>query len=225
MALATSLLGALDARDKYTAGHSVSVAKLAERIAEALDLGVRERTLAYRCGLVHDIGKIGLPVGLLEKSGTLTAEEISLIQEHPVIGADILARSEMFAEMAGIVRSHYERVDEAGYPDRLAGSAIPILSRIITVSDAFDAMTSDRPHRQVLPWNIAVERLSEGVGEQFDSRVVSAFMSIAASEQSYRRLAGAGTSESRIAMLPSSGPRSGAVNTGYSRFIQPAGVA
>lgn len=225
LAFATSLVGALDARDKYTAGHSASVAKLAESIAEALDLGVQERALVYRCGLVHDIGKIGLPVGLLEKQGRLSAHELSLLQEHPVVGAEILARSELFAEMADVVRSHHERVDGAGYPDRLVGDEIPFLSRIIAVADAFDAMTSDRPYRKALPWNTAIERLIEGAGKQFDSLVITAFMSIAPSEQFYDISIGAGLIESRTAVFPSNGARPETPNTGYSRLIQPAGIA
>jgi putative nucleotidyltransferase with HDIG domain len=182
LAFATSLVGALEARDKYTAGHSVSVATLAERIACALGLDSEQCALVYRCGLVHDIGKISLPVGLLEKQGPLTQDDLALLQQHPGIGEEILARSEMFSEMADIVRSHHERIDGTGYPDGLHGYDIPLLSRIITVADAYDAMTADRPYRKALPWSTAMERLIAGAGQQFDPVVVDAFTSLATSD-------------------------------------------
>ena len=187
LAFATSLVAALDARDKYTAGHSASVAMLAERIAGTLGLGVEQRALAYRCGLVHDIGKISLPVGLLEKQGPLTTNDLSLLQQHPRIGAEILERSELFSEMADIVRSHHERIDGTGYPNGLKGHEIPLLSRVIAVADAYDAMTADRPYREALSWGTAMERLSAGAGQQFDAAVVSAFTSLATSERFCRK--------------------------------------
>lgn len=188
LSFATSLVAALEARDCYTAGHSATVAIWAERITEELGLGADQCALAYRCGLVHDIGKIGLPLGLLEKQGPLDSDDRLHLQRHPVIGSEILACGGLFDEMSDIVRSHHERIDGAGYPDGLTGDQIPLLSRVIAVADAYDAMVSDRPYRLALPHSSAMERLVAGAGRQFDTVVVSAFVSVvgldAASETS-----------------------------------------
>jgi putative nucleotidyltransferase with HDIG domain len=184
---ATSLVTALDDRDQYTAGHSAAVAIYARDIAARLGLPKHEQQLAHMCGLVHDIGKIGLPVGLLEKPGALTLAERRQMQEHSVKGERILAKVEDYAEIAKIVRHHHERVDGEGYPDGLVGDEIPLLSRIIAVADAYNAMTSDRPYRDAMPSRVARMRLAQGVEGQFDTSAVAAFEAIlAGASEAYR---------------------------------------
>ncbi len=180
LSFATALVATLDARDRYTAGHSAAVAIYARDIAVRLSLSDEEQQLAHLCGLVHDIGKIGLPPGLLEKPGTLTLEERRQMEGHSAIGERILANVEDYALIATIVRHHHERWDGEGYPDRLAGDSIPLISRIIGVADAYDAMTSDRPYRDAMPSRVARMRLAQGVETQFDTTVVAAFEAILA---------------------------------------------
>jgi putative nucleotidyltransferase with HDIG domain len=175
ISFATALVTTLDARDRYTAGHSAAVASYARDIARSLGLSEEEQRLAHLCGLVHDVGKIGLPPGLLEKPGPLTLEERRQMEKHPVIGERILAKVDDYAEIARIVRHHHERVDGQGYPDKLSGHEIPLLARIISVADAYDAMTSDRPYRDPMPAYVARRRLAQSVGSQFDAKVVLAF--------------------------------------------------
>jgi putative nucleotidyltransferase with HDIG domain len=185
LSFATGLVAALDARDRYTAGHSAAVAVYARDIAARLGLSEDEQQLAHLCGLVHDIGKVGLPPGLLEKPGPLTLEERRRMEEHSVIGERILANVDDYAEIAEIVRHHHERIDGNGYPDGLRGGEIPLISRIISVADAYNAMTSGRPYREEMPSRVARMRLAHAVESQFDTGVVAAFEAV---------LAGAGES-------------------------------
>jgi putative nucleotidyltransferase with HDIG domain len=178
LSFATALVATLDARDRYTAGHSAAVAEYARDIAGEMQLSDDLQQLAHLCGLVHDIGKIGLPPGLLEKPGALTPEERKQMEEHSAIGERILANVDDYTEIANIVRHHHERLDGKGYPDRLRGDEIPLLSRIICVADAYDAMTSDRPYRTAMPSDVARGRLDESAGSQFDREVVEAFQAV-----------------------------------------------
>jgi putative nucleotidyltransferase with HDIG domain len=146
LSFAAALVATLDARDQYTAGHSAAVAIYSRDIAARMGLSSEDQQKAHLCGLVHDIGKIGLPPGLLEKPGALTLEERRQMQEHSAIGEHILANVEDYNDVAKIVRNHHERVDGQGYPDRLSGDEIPLMSRIIAVADAYNAMTSKRPY-------------------------------------------------------------------------------
>jgi putative nucleotidyltransferase with HDIG domain len=180
LSFATALVATLDARDRYTAGHSAAVAIYARDIAARMGLTDDEQNLAHLCGLVHDIGKIGLAPGLLEKPGALTLEERRQMERHSEIGERILAKVDDYAEIANVVRHHHERVDGEGYPDRIAGEAIPLISRIISVADAYNAMTSDRPYRDAMPSRVARLRLAQAVGAQFDTTVVAAFEAILA---------------------------------------------
>jgi len=177
---AAALIATLDARDRYTAGHSAAVAIYSRDIAERMGLPLEVREHTYLCGLVHDIGKIGLPPGLLEKPGALTLEERRHMQEHSAIGERILAHVDVYAEIATVVRHHHERIDGQGYPDGLADEAIPLVSRIIAVADAYNAMTSDRPYRDAMPSRVARLRLAQAVDSQFDTAVVAAFEAILA---------------------------------------------
>ena len=187
LSFATALVATLDARDRYTAGHSAAVAVYARDIATRMSLSDREIQLAHLCGLVHDIGKIGLPAGLLEKPGALTLDERRQMEEHTVIAERILAKVDDYAEIAKIVRHHHERVDGQGYPDGLSGEEIPQLARIISVADAYNAMTSDRPYRDAMPSQVARLRLAQAVESQFDTSVVAAFEAIlAGASEDYR---------------------------------------
>jgi putative nucleotidyltransferase with HDIG domain len=181
LSFASALVAALDARDRYTAGHSAAVAVYARDIALRLGLPEEQQQLAHLCGLVHDIGKVGLPPGLLEKPGALTLEERRIMEEHSEIGERILANVEDYHEIANIVRHHHERWDGNGYPDRVAGAEIPLISRIIAVADAYNAMTSGRPYRDAMPSRVARFRLAQAVDTQFDTTVVAAFEAILAS--------------------------------------------
>jgi putative nucleotidyltransferase with HDIG domain len=187
LSFASALVATLDARDRYTAGHSAAVAVYARDIAERMGLPEEDQRLAHLCGLVHDIGKIGLPAGLLEKPGALTLDERRQMELHSEIGERILAKVEDYGEIARIVRHHHERIDGQGYPDRVAGSDIPLLSRIISVADAYNAMTSDRPYRDAMPSRVARMRLAQAVESQFDTNVVAAFEAIlAGASEDYR---------------------------------------
>jgi putative nucleotidyltransferase with HDIG domain len=187
LSFATALVATLDARDRYTAGHSAAVAIYARDIAKRMALSERDQELVHLCGLVHDVGKIGLPAGLLEKPGALSLEERRQMEQHSIIGERILSNVDDYAEIASIVRHHHERVDGNGYPDRLAGDEIPLLARIIAVADAYNAMTSDRPYRDAMPSRVARLRLAQAVDSQFDTSVVAAFEAIlASSSEEYR---------------------------------------
>jgi putative nucleotidyltransferase with HDIG domain len=187
LSFATALVATLDARDRYTAGHSLAVARYARDIAERMGLSESDQQLAHLCGLVHDIGKIGLPPGLLEKPGALTLEERRQMEQHSEIGERILANVDDYGPIAKIVRHHHERIDGQGYPDGLFGDEIPLISRIISVADAYNAMTSDRPYRDAMPSRVARMRLAQAVETQFDTSVVAAFEAIlAGADESYR---------------------------------------
>ena len=187
LSFANGLIATLDARDRYTAGHSAAVAIYARDIAQRMGLDQQQQDLAHLCGLVHDIGKIGLPAGLLEKPGALTLDERREMQKHSEIGERILRNVDTYAEIAAIVRHHHERVDGGGYPDGLPHDEIPLLSRIIAVADAYNAMTSDRPYRDAMPSRVARLRLAQAVETQFDTSIVAAFEALlAGADENYR---------------------------------------
>src|SRR5205823_9069691 len=187
LSFASALVATLDARDRYTAGHSAAVAVYAQDIAARLGLSQREQQLAHLAGLVHDIGKIGLPAGLLEKPGPLTLDERRQMEQHSVIGEGILAKVEDYAEIARIVRHHHERIDGCGYPDGLSGDDIPLIARIIAAADAYNAMTSHRPYRDAMPSRVARLRMAQAVETQFDTSVVAAFEALlAGANEDYR---------------------------------------
>lgn len=187
LSFATALVATLDARDRYTAGHSAAVAIYARDIAKRMGLADTDQELVHLCGLVHDVGKIGLPAGLLEKPGALSLDERRQMEQHSVIGERILRNVEDYAQIAEVVRHHHERVDGNGYPDSLEGDRIPLLARIIAVADAYNAMTSDRPYRDAMPSRVARLRLAQAVDSQFDTAVVAAFEAILTSaSEDYR---------------------------------------
>jgi putative nucleotidyltransferase with HDIG domain len=194
LSFAAAMVATLDARDQYTAGHSTAVAAYASEIAAWMGLTDEEQQLVYLSGLVHDVGKVGLPVGLLEKPGSLTLAEREQMEEHAAIGEMILAKVDNYGDIARVVRHHHERIDGRGYPDGLSGEDIPLSSRIIAVADAYDAMTSDRPYRNAMDSRVARLRLAHAVGTQFDTSIVAAFEAIltdqeqAADSLAYREL-------------------------------------
>jgi putative nucleotidyltransferase with HDIG domain len=187
LSFATALVATVEAKDRYTAGHSAAVAIYARDIAARMGLSEEVQKLAHVCGLVHDVGKIGLPPGLLEKPGALTLEERRQMERHSEIGERILAKVDDYKEIASIVRHHHERVDGCGYPDKLRSDEIPLISRILGVADAYNAMTSDRPYRDAMPSRVARLRLAQAADSQFDTTVVAAFEAIlAGATESYR---------------------------------------
>jgi HD-GYP domain-containing protein (c-di-GMP phosphodiesterase class II) len=181
LSFAVALVTALEASDAYTAGHSRAVAIYCRDIALRMSLSPEDCDRAFLCGLVHDIGKVGLPPSLLGKDGPLTLEERRSMQEHSVIGERILREVAAYDDVATIVRHHHERMDGEGYPDGIHGEHIPLLSRVIAVADAYNAMTSHRPYREAMPPRVARLRLAQAVENQFDTSVVAAFEAILAS--------------------------------------------
>ena len=163
-----SLAQAIDAKDAYTNGHSGRVAEYAKQIAERYGYSFRRQREIYMTGLLHDVGKIGIPDNIINKPGKLTQEEYETIKTHPVIGERILQTIRERPELAIGARWHHERYDGKGYPDGLAGNEIPEIARIIAVADAYDAMTSRRSYRDVLPGEKVRSELENGKGTQFD---------------------------------------------------------
>ena len=170
------LAAALEAKDKYTRGHSDRVAVYSAAIARQLHMPESEVERVEYTGLLHDIGKIGVPDELLSKSGQLRTDEFQRIQQHPVTGAKILSEISFLRDVAATIRCHHERLDGHGYPNGLTERDIPFHARILAVADAYDAMTSDRPYRRGYPPEEAVRRLLAGSGKQFDPEVVRAFV-------------------------------------------------
>lgn len=171
-----SLAAAVDAKDRYTSGHSERVANYATAIAEQMGLSKDMQDTLRVAGLLHDLGKIGVPDAILNKSGRLTQEEREVINRHPTVGGDILKRSPHLDRVLPGVVFHHERYDGAGYPDGLAGDGIPLIARVLAVADSFDAMTSERPYRKAMPVESALRELKNNAGTQFAPDVVEAFL-------------------------------------------------
>jgi HD-GYP domain-containing protein (c-di-GMP phosphodiesterase class II) len=178
MSVIVSLTMALEAKDSATEGHSVRVAAYSEAIGKELGLGAKALDVIHRACLVHDIGKIAVDENILSKRDRLNTMEREKMDMHPLIGESILSPIEMLRPLLPGVRSHHEHYDGSGYPDGLAGDAIPIEARIMAVADAFDAMTSNRPYRQALPEEEALVELRRNAGTHFDPKVVAAFEQI-----------------------------------------------
>jgi HD-GYP domain-containing protein (c-di-GMP phosphodiesterase class II) len=174
----TILAQAVELRDNYTGGHTARVTNYALLLGQKLELPAKELHLIRIGTPLHDIGKIGIDDAILRKPGRLTSEEFAAMQTHTVKGATILATVPEFGPVIPIVRSHHERWDGNGYPDKLAAEKIPRLARIVAVADAFDAMTSDRPYRKGLPLDESFREVEKQRGRQFDPSYASAFLSI-----------------------------------------------
>ncbi|MEZ6130071.1 MAG: HD-GYP domain-containing protein [Planctomycetaceae bacterium] len=170
-----SLVNAIDAKDSYTCGHSDRVAEYARRIAATMNQSEEFCEQIYLTGLVHDVGKIGVPDSVLQKPDRLTAEEFEHIKRHPEIGHAILKELASFDYVLPGVLHHHEAVDGSGYPHGLKGDQIPLQARILAVADAYDAMTSDRPYRSGMPTEKAERIIAEGAGRQWDRDCVAAF--------------------------------------------------
>ena len=174
----SSLASALDARDPYTAGHSLRVSEYSCAIARAMNVEHREHELIRVGALLHDIGKIGISDAVLQKQERLTAEEEALIRQHPVIGKKILECVHGFEAYLPVVELHHENWDGSGYPLGLKGEETPLIARIVKVADAYDAMTSNRPYRRGMRHDDAVRILEKHAGTQFDVAAVQAFLTL-----------------------------------------------
>ena len=175
LAMATSLISLIDLRDRYTGGHSARVANYVRGIAVQLCLPDEDADTAVFAASLHDIGKIGVPDHILLKHGRLDEEEFGWIKKHPEWGWMALRNVDGFQEAALLVLHHHERLDGGGYPSRLRGSEIPLGSRLITVTDSYDALTTNRPYRTARSHTDAIAELKRCCGTQFDAQVVNAF--------------------------------------------------
>jgi putative nucleotidyltransferase with HDIG domain len=182
-----ALTAAIDAKDPYTCGHSERVARIAVRIAEQLAMPSPRRSDLYLAGLLHDVGKIGVRDGVLNKSGPLSDDEFRSIQSHVEIGVNILKDLRKLSHILPGVRHHHESFDGSGYPDHLSGEEIPLEARILAVADSFDAMSSNRPYRRRLSLMQIDEILSQGRGRQWDPAVVDALFACRADVESIRQ--------------------------------------
>jgi putative two-component system response regulator len=171
-----ALADALDAKCDYTAGHSLRVSRFAVLIGRQLGLSNDHLRDVELGGILHDIGKIGVPESILWKPGALTPEEKAIMSKHPVTSAEIIGDLKGLVRAREYVKHHHEYYDGTGYPDGLEGETIPIGARIILVSDAYDAMTTDRPYRQAIGHDKAIAELKKMAGKQFDPRVVDALL-------------------------------------------------
>jgi diguanylate cyclase (GGDEF)-like protein len=170
------LVDSIDNKDRYTRKHSEDVTEYSLWIAEELGLSEETMRTIRMAGLLHDVGKIGVPDEVLRKPGRLSAEEYEMMKRHPRLGELIVSAIPGMEGIVDGVRSHHERWDGGGYPDQLQGDEIPLLGRIIAVADAFSAMTTDRPYRKGMDWTIALEQIRSNMGTQFDPKLATAFL-------------------------------------------------
>jgi putative nucleotidyltransferase with HDIG domain len=174
----TAFVNAIESKDRYLKGHSARVALYAAEIAQALAMTPDMVEVVRRGAMLHDLGKLSIMDTILRKPERLTAEEFTIIKSHPVVGAKILEPLRFLARETCAVRHHHERWDGTGYPDGLGGEDIPLVARVVTVADVFDAITSNRPYRTALALGEAREEVARGTGSHFDPAVVEAFMRI-----------------------------------------------
>jgi len=172
------LLGdVVEADDEYTGVHSRDVVELTQKVVDQLGLSAREKRDAEFAALLHDVGKVRVPNSIINKNGPLNDEERAVMERHTIEGERLLLRvGGLLGEIGRVVRSCHERWDGKGYPDGLAGEQIPLLARIVSCCDAYNAMTSDRSYRKALPVEVAVAELRAGSGTQFDPQVVEALL-------------------------------------------------
>jgi putative nucleotidyltransferase with HDIG domain len=173
-----ALVAAVEAKDGYTHGHSARVAATSVRLGQRMGLRPQVLRRLAQGALLHDIGKIGIPDEILNKPGALTREERARIEEHPVIGWDIVRRAPTLREALHAVRHHHERFDGDGYPDGLRGDEIPLVARIVAVADVWDALTSDRAYRPAWSRQRAVDHIAAARGTQFDPVALDAFLKL-----------------------------------------------
>ena len=168
----------IDAKDHYTNGHSFRVAAYAKGMAKMLNFSFADAEQLYFAGLIHDVGKIGIKESILTKPGKLTDQEYAIIKSHSSLGGEILKGIHQFKIFEQVARSHHERYDGTGYPDKLKGEDIPYPARIVTICDTFDAMTSDRSYRKALSDEKAIKELITYKGTQFDPELVDVFLKL-----------------------------------------------
>lgn len=181
-----ALAEAVDRRDPYTSQHSQRVTEYVKKIAERLNLSPTEIEPLVWAASIHDLGKIGVPEGILLKPGHLDNDEWRVVRKHPAVGTDIVARVSFHPTARDIIRHHHEWFDGSGYPNGIGGDRIPLGARILAVADAFEAMTSDRPYRPALSYQAAVAELEAGKGTQFDPVIVDTFLTILKEEPIFK---------------------------------------
>ncbi len=180
-----TLAKTIDAKDKYTNGHSMRVAKYSEMLAERMGVSDEEKDEITNLAMLHDIGKIGVPDAIINNPSKLTEDEFNVIKQHPLTGYEILAEMPELKDIGTGARWHHERYDGSGYPDGLKGEEIPLPARIICVADAYDAMTSNRSYRKYLPQEVVREELQKGRGTQFDPDIADIMLDIMSEDKDY----------------------------------------
>ncbi len=181
-----SLAAAIDAKDTYTNGHSRRVAEYSREIAKRLGFDEKYQEEVYMMGLLHDVGKIGVPDTVINKNGRLNDEEFALIKKHPVMGGQILENITEMPRLSSGARWHHEKYDGRGYPDSLKGEEIPEEARIIAVADAYDAMTSNRSYRNALSQEKVRSEIEAGKGTQFDPKFADVMLSMIDEDKDYK---------------------------------------
>lgn len=198
-----AMVTAVDNKDRYTRRHSEDVTEYALWIAEELGYSEGTQRVIRIGGLLHDVGKIGVPEEILRKPGRLSDDEYETMKRHTQLGALIVGGVSGMESIIDIVKSHHERWDGNGYPDHLAGEDIPLLGRLLAVADAFSAMTTERPYRKSLTWEYAVNEIRKNIGTQFDPEMARAFLSAAAKRQPSGSKMDALLAAQPLQMLPS----------------------
>ena len=184
--LTQALATTIDAKDKYTSGHSRRVAEYSKMLAAALGKNEKEIQEIYLFALLHDIGKIGIPDWIINKQDKLTDEEYAEIKKHPQIGYEILKSISILPNLKNGVRWHHERIDGKGYPDGLSEEAIPEYAKIITIADAYDAMTSHRSYRDSLPQDVVYSEIKNHIGSQFDEKIAEKMLEIIKADKDFQ---------------------------------------
>jgi putative nucleotidyltransferase with HDIG domain len=180
-----ALARSIDAKSHWTAGHSERVTSLALKIGRIMGLSAKELDILHRGGLLHDIGKLGIPNEILDKADSLTPEERTTIKKHPALGAKILEPISQYIDVMLIVKQHHENFDGSGYPEGLSGENISLFSRILAVADRYEAITSDRPYRDAIIDPKSVNMIKSQAGKELDPKVVEAFLEVVDKEKDY----------------------------------------
>ena len=181
-----ALAHTIDAKDEYTKGHSVRVAQYSRMLAEKMGLSAKECEDVYYMGLLHDLGKIGVPNAIINSPAKLTKEEYDIVKGHPALGADILSEIKSRPDLMIGARWHHERYDGKGYPDGKKGEEIPLYARIIAVADSYDAMTSNRSYRKHMTQDVVRLEIEKNMGTQFDENVAKHMLEIIDEDVDYK---------------------------------------
>jgi HD-GYP domain-containing protein (c-di-GMP phosphodiesterase class II) len=171
-----AIVGMLELHNEYTKNHSVNVAKMAKKLAHEIGLSKELQTITYYTALIHDIGKIKVPNTILNKPGELTPEEYEIVKMHPEWGQQALSQTNNLDLIGQYIKHHHERYDGSGYPDKLKGDQIPLISRILSICDAYDAMIHERPYRKAFSHDYAVDELKKHANSQFDPQLIQPFI-------------------------------------------------